>query len=79
MDSTEARVVEAIKSVIADHGKDPDEIDARSTMGEPRSWDSLVFVEIFERIGAEFNLDLSDDDAVHFMSVAEIVEFINSN
>ncbi|MGA0118051.1 MAG: acyl carrier protein [Ilumatobacteraceae bacterium] len=65
--------------MISDHGKNPDDIDAQSSMGSPRSWDSMVFVEIFESIGTEFGLDLSDDDAVHFMSVAEIVEFVESN
>ena len=48
-------------------------------MGNPRAWDSLLFVEIFEEIGIEFSLDLSDDDAVHFMSIAEIVKFIVVN
>ncbi|MEY4159202.1 MAG: hypothetical protein RL743_1697, partial [Actinomycetota bacterium] len=41
--------------------------------------DSLAFVEIFTTVSEKLGLDVSDDDAIHFMTVREIVEFASAN
>ena len=76
MDTTEEKVISIVQNIVNDGNRESVVITAGSEMGNPRVWDSLLFVEIFEEIGSEFSLDLSDDDAVHFMSIAEIVKFI---
>ena len=48
-------------------------------MGNPPSWDSLAFVEIFTTVSERLGLDVSDDDAIHFMTVREIIDFAAGN
>jgi acyl carrier protein len=79
VDTTEEKVISIVQNIVNDGNRESVVITASSEMGNPRAWDSLLFVEIFEEIGIEFSLDLSDDDAVHFMSIAEIVKFIVVN
>jgi acyl carrier protein len=74
--TTEERIIAIIQGVVNESGRESGLITSQSSMGNPRAWDSMVFVEVFETIASEFNLDLSDDDAVHFMSVTDIVSFI---
>ena len=71
-------VVEAVREVLIQRGDPTPEVDADSAMGNPASWDSLAFVEIFVSVSQRFGLDVSDDDAIHFMSVREIAEFVGS-
>jgi len=78
MSDTERTVIELVTGVLA--GRRPGtSVTADSAMGSPVEWDSLAFVEIFTTVGAHFGLDLADDDAIHFMSVAEIVAFVDSS
>jgi acyl carrier protein len=74
--TTEERVIAIIQGIVNESGRESGLINSQSSMGNPRAWDSMVFVEVFEALSSEFNLDLSDDDAVHFMSVTDIVSFI---
>ena len=78
MDPIEAQVIESIKSVLAGRGHPDVIIDMNSSLNAPTAWDSLAFVEIFMTVSANFGLDLSDDDAMNFMSVSAIVDFIRS-
>lgn len=73
------RVVGIIKSVLAARGATDAEVSIESGMGNPPAWDSLAFVEIFTTVSAELGIDVSDDDAIHFMTVREIVEFAADN
>lgn len=70
------RVVGIITSVLAARGATGVELSIDSGMGNPPSWDSLAFVEIFTTVSAELGIDVSDDDAIHFMTVREIVDFV---
>lgn len=72
-------VVEAVRRVLVERGDPDPAVDADSAMGSPSSWDSLAFVEIFVTVSQHFGLDVSDDDAIHFMSVREIAEFVGSH
>lgn len=71
-------VVETVRRVLIGRGDADPAVDADSAMGSPSSWDSLAFVEIFLGVSQHFGLDVSDDDAIHFMSVREIAEFVGS-
>lgn len=69
------RVVGIVKMVLAGRGTPEADVSIDSGMGSPPAWDSLAFVEIFTTVSAELGLDVSDDDAIHFMTVREIVDF----
>ena len=67
-------VISIITSVLA--GRVDVTID--SGMGNPAAWDSLAFVEIFTTVSDKLGLDVSDDDAIHFMTVREIIDFVTN-
>ena len=76
MASTQEQVIEIITEVLG--AKKPGVVvTADSMMGDPNEWDSLAFVEIFVAVSGHFGLDVSDDDAINFMSVGEIVGFVS--
>lgn len=52
------------------------EVTASSRMGAPKEWDSLCFVAVFIAIGAAYDVELEDDDAFHFQSIAGIEAFL---
>ena len=52
-------------------------VTAESKMGSPKEWDSLAFVAVFLAVSQHFGIDVDDDDAIHFTSVAKIVELLN--
>lgn len=79
MDSIETQLINIVQAIVDEHAREKGTITLESSLGNPRAWDSLVFVEIFETVSETFSLDVSDDDAVHFMSIAEMAEFIRSN
>ncbi|NBP53781.1 MAG: acyl carrier protein [Actinobacteria bacterium] len=72
-------VVGVIAGVLASRGAVGIEVSIDSGMGNPSAWDSLAFVEIFTTVSERLGLDVSDDDAIHFMTVREIVDFIATN
>ncbi len=47
-----------------------------SRMGEPREWDSLSFVVVFNAISEAFGVDLEDDDAIHLTSIPAMFELL---
>ncbi|OED49406.1 hypothetical protein AB838_06950 [Rhodobacteraceae bacterium (ex Bugula neritina AB1)] len=51
-------------------------VTAASRMGDPKEWDSLSFVAVFAAIGAAYDIELEDDDAFHFQSIAGIEGFL---
>jgi len=53
------------------------EVTVNSKMNDPREWDSLAFVSVFLGVNEAFDLDADDDDAIHFMSVQQIMDFAN--
>ncbi len=72
-------VVGIIGSVLVSRGAGDVALSGESGMGNPPAWDSLAFVEIFTTVSEKLGLDVSDDDAIHFMTVREIVEFASAN
>lgn len=76
MDNVEAQVIEIITGVLSPKNAGVT-ITESSMMGDPQEWDSLAFVEIFVAVSGHFGLEVSDDDAIAFMSVPEIVGFVS--
>ena len=72
-------VVAIIGTVLATRGAGDATVTIDSGMGNPPAWDSLAFVEIFTTVSDRLGLDVSDDDAIHFMTVREIVDFAATN
>lgn len=72
-------VMTIIRSVLTSRGVVGANIGIDSGMGNPPSWDSLAFVEIFTTVSDRLGLDVSDDDAIHFMTVREIIDFAAGN
>lgn len=71
-------VISIITSVLAGRGAGDVEVTVDSGMGNPAAWDSLAFVEIFTTVSDKLGLDVSDDDAIHFMTVREIIDFVTN-
>lgn len=78
-DGLNDEVVAIIESVLVARGAAGVALTPDSGMGNPAAWDSLAFVEIFTTVSERLGLDVSDDDAIHFMTVREIVEFAAAN
>lgn len=78
MDEIESQVVQLISGVLSTRRPDT-VVTPDSAMGDPVAWDSLAFVEIFITVSSHFDLDVSDDDAISFVSVPEIVAFVEAN
>ena len=78
-DGLNHEVVAIIESVLVARGATGFALTPDSGMGNPPAWDSLAFVEIFTTVSERLALDVSDDDAIHFMTVREIVEFAAAN
>jgi acyl carrier protein len=43
-----------------------------SRMGSPKEWDSLSFVSVFLAVGEAYDVELDDDDAIHFQTMSGI-------
>jgi acyl carrier protein len=76
MEQVEKQVIEIITGVLKPRNEGV-LIAGSSMMGDPREWDSMAFVEIFLAVSGHFDLEVSDDDAISFMSVPEIVGFVS--
>ena len=47
-----------------------------SRLGDPVEWDSLSFVSVFLAVGAKYDVELDDDDAISFRNAADIKELL---
>ncbi len=52
-------------------------VTMNSRMGSPREWDSLSFVAVFIAVSQAFDVDLDDDDAIHFQAVSPMYQFLD--
>lgn len=76
MNAIKDDIISTITAVLASRGRPNIELTSDSGMGNPTEWDSLAFVAIFLAINEKFGIDASDDDAIHFMTVNDIANFI---
>lgn len=52
-------------------------VTADSRMNTPKEWDSLAFVSVFLAVSEHFNIEVEEDDAIHFISISGICEFLD--
>lgn len=57
--------------------EDPVRIGPDDSMDTVAAWDSLSFVSIFLALNEEFGLDVDADEAIHYRSVAAIVDYVS--
>ena len=76
MSDLEQQVIDVVSGVIEGRGHKGIQITLDSGLNNPAAWDSLAFVEIFMAIAAHFSVEVSDDDAIYFMTAREIVDFL---
>lgn len=67
-----AKIVQGALESQAVDGKLSSPIDADSSMGNPKEWDSLAFISVFMAIGEAYDIELEEDDAIHCTSVEGI-------
>lgn len=51
-------------------------VGPETAMNDLKEWDSLTFVDVLVSVSEHFMLEIDDDDAIQFTSVAGIVELI---
>lgn len=69
-------VTEALKAA-TNRDDLPVPITEESGMNNPSEWDSLSYVVVYNSIGTEFDIELEDDDAIHFQDIRSIKRFLD--
>ncbi len=52
-------------------------LGADAAMGTVSEWDSLSFVAVFTGVAEALDLDLDEDDAIHFTSIEAMHDFLS--
>ncbi len=66
-----------IASIIANHlGREPEEVTEEKHLMNDLGADSLDTVELVMAMEAEFNLEISDEDAEQILTVGDFLRFI---
>ncbi len=69
-----------VSKIIVDRlGVDESEVKLEASFKEDLGADSLDVVELVMELEDEFELTISDEDAEKISTVADVVEYINSN
>ncbi len=72
-------MLEKVKEILASQlGIKPDRITEKSRILEDLGADSLDLVELLMTLEDEFNVNVSDEDAVKLKTVADIVKIIEA-
>lgn len=78
-DTIESRVVAIVEATLREHSGNFDLVccsgDSMETIAE---WDSLAFVSVFSAVNEAFGIDPDFDDAVHYISIATIRDYLVS-
>lgn len=74
---TICQIVEQALKQVTQSGTLSAPITPDSRMNNPREWDSLAFVSVFLAVSQHFNIEVEEDDAIHFISVSGIREFLD--
>lgn len=73
-------VYEKISAIISEHlGIDEDKMNPQSTLGEDLEADSLDAVEIIMAIEDEFSIEIPDEAAEKFVSLKDMVDYVEAN
>ena len=72
-------IFQAMQQLVAEqYAKEPEEVTMDTSFEEDLGADSLDAVELNMALEEEFNLSISDEVLVNFVTVKDIVEYIDS-
>ena len=74
-DSVEARTCKIVAEVF---GVPPEQVTPQSSHETVEGWDSLNILNILMAVESEFGISVSPEEAASFVSVARIVDVVNS-
>ena len=78
-DSLEARIIEIIESTLRDQsGNRGLTLGPGDSMETVAGWDSLTFMNVFCAINEAFDIDPDFDDAIHYVSVASLHDYLGT-
>ena len=73
-------ILEKLKEFIVEQSKiDPDEITLDSRLSKDLEADSLDQVEVLMALEDEFDIEIPDEDAEKFVTVGDIVEYLEKH
>ena len=73
-------ILEKLKEIIIEQIKiDPDEITLDSNLSKDLEADSLDQVEVLMALEDEFDIEIPDEDAEKFVTVRDIVEYLEKH
>lgn len=73
-------IKERVIEIIADQlGRDASEITEQTSMSDDLGADSLDAVEVIMAIEEEYNLEIDDEDAMHFKTVQDVIDYVEKN
>ena len=76
----EEKLLATLKEFIVDQIKiSPDEITMDSRLSKDLEADSLDQVEILVALEDEFNIEIPDEDAEQFVTIRDIVEYLENH
>ena len=79
-DEVSNKVINVVERVLADKLRDRGGvITTDSSMESMAEWDSLNFINIFLAVNEAFDIDPDPDDAIHYGSIASIVDFVKKS
>ena len=71
--------LEKVKAIIADQlDIDADKINENTSLSEDLGADSLDIVEMMMSIEEEFGIEIDDDDAKEFKTIADLISYIDA-
>ena len=71
--------LEKVKAIIADQlDIDTDKIIAETSLSEDLGADSLDIVEMMMSVEEEFGIEIDDDDAKEFKTIADLIAYIDA-
>ena len=79
VDSLEAHIIEIIQATLRqESGNGELVLNSRASMETVGEWDSLAFMSVFCAVNKAFDIDPDFDDAVHYISVASLHQYLVS-
>lgn len=73
-------VLEKLSKIVAEQlGMEQSKITMETSLKDDLLADSLDIVEIIMQIEEQFGIEVSDEDALNFKTIADVVNYIESN
>lgn len=78
-ETMESQIVDIVEATLREHSGNFDLIcGAGDSMETVAEWDSLAFISVFSAVNEAFGIDPDFDDAVHYLSIASIRDYLAS-